>query len=514
MSDSPRSAQGSTGHLAPTYSAPRKSSSGSAASVQGSRTPPASARRSSTTNGRTLTEPRSPRGPSAISPQLANGLSATSSVGDDDSPAASFEMESCTFHVRGMPAQHCNEGWLRSVFGAFGEFMQAKTIDPQDNQKAGRTTEDNWGIVTFREKRDVDALFDLTKHEQTKPDGHQHQWIDDWVHENEQKDDGARPWGSARIISFRGAQQESLEERKKIVIQQDETEQDETEQQKHSRRAKEWIKSGPEIISRQEDSPRQEEEVRLCITKIKKQDSYRHPTFARLWDQALADVKESSRDMRLFLAIDEGLLLPIMDRSSSDPYFVVWRSDIPPKGAKHAAQMSSQQASNLLDSAGSKGARCCRSGGRPPQELPDIFTSPTLLGRSRTIFNEHEHPRWMWRMDSSLERTRISAVGKRGWVVIQVFDEDRFTPDDIMGQVGVLRVARTAIYCVPFERVCARFGCADCHRFEPGAEGQDRRRVVCGGPEARGRHDQAQDASHFSSRRTARHHSELAARRF
>ena len=63
-----------------------------------------------------------------------------------------FKMESCTLHVRGIPADtNCDQDWLREVFGVFGDFIQGTIRRPREGL--------DYALISFRDMDDVQELL-------------------------------------------------------------------------------------------------------------------------------------------------------------------------------------------------------------------------------------------------------------------------------------------------------------------------------------------------------------------
>eukprot|EP01047_Picozoa_sp_COSAG01_P099572 COSAG01_NODE_29563_length_634_cov_6.577570_1_plen_120_part_00 len=71
----------------------------------------------------------------------------------------------------------------------------------------------------------------------------------------------------------------------------------------------------------------------------------------------------------------------------------------------------------------------------PDNMLPPRFSSAVDLGRTKTKYKNNVNPVWNWRMS---QICRVPTSGKRGWLVIQVLDEDKFTVRHYNGAVDSL----------------------------------------------------------------------------
>ena len=138
-------------------------------------------------------------------------------------------------------------------------------------------------------------------------------------------------------------------------------------------------------------------------------------------------------DFRLFLTVDCGHNLPVMDRIASDPYVQIWYSDSPPKSQNAEHQFPINNTVKEARASAQDGEDSNRQRRHPDVPHPPIFVGTIDVGRTKTIYGNNFNPAWSWRLDQEI---RIKSVGRRGWIVFQVFDEDSFE-DEVMGQVTI-----------------------------------------------------------------------------
>jgi hypothetical protein len=96
---------------------------------------------------------------------------------------------------------------------------------------------------------------------------------------------------------------------------------------------------------------------------------------AETWQKALSSVRANMQDFRLFLTVDRGYNLPIMDIGASDPYVQMWYSDAPPKADGSAQPEPSEHQYPMTNSA--FGLR------QTADMVRGQLASPPIVGRRR-----------------------------------------------------------------------------------------------------------------------------------
>ena len=116
------------------------------------------------------------------------------------------------------------------------------------------------------------------------------------------------------------------------------------------------------------------------------------------------------KDLHLFLAIECGHDLPQVENSFCQVDFTE-TPQIPAHKAGHSSFHDFKRADR-------KRTSCC---GRGEASIP-VMTSKMPLGRTRTESGRPvSNPYWLWNMTSA---HRVAGIGKRGWIVIQVLEEE------------------------------------------------------------------------------------------
>ena len=146
------------------------------------------------------------------------------------------------------------------------------------------------------------------------------------------------------------------------------------------------------------------------------------------WDQAVVMARTVMQDLHLFMSIECGHDLPPMDRGrSGDPFCQVHFTERP----SHPAHKESRLSYDDFEHFPRSKFKCC--GGGINANAPPAMVSKAPLGRTRTEDKHWQHPSWMWSISPS---HRVSGIGKRGWIVIQVLDED-LLDDEVMGEIQI-----------------------------------------------------------------------------
>jgi RNA recognition motif-containing protein len=293
-------------------------------------------------------------------------------------PDPFFRMEECTFHVRGIPADpNCDQDWLREVFGEYGEFVQGTIYRRRDAE--------NFALVSFRNDKDVTKLLDMCDDTEIQP-----------ARNIARKIDGESPAKDATM-------KQNAQLRWRVRLRAFQTSDTET------KRADAWMAKPHDAAT----------EARLSLAAFDAEVGVAGRSgMAETWEAACSMARTVMQDLHMFLAIERGHDLPAMDHGRSSDAFCMAHFTEKPSQPNH------KNGRRSIRSFGPKPKRasCCAQLGKGKREkAPALMHSKSVLGQTRIEATHWDNPSWLWTMKTT---HRVSGIGKRGWLIIQVLDED------------------------------------------------------------------------------------------
>ena len=304
-----------------------------------------------------------------------------------------FKMESCTIHVRGIPADtKCDQDWLREIFGVFGDFIQGTVRRPREGL--------GYALISFRDQDDVQNLLKKARYSEIQSS-----------RSILKKAKGPPPRAEDQKAASSGAAPQPREWR--ILLRSFERD------PRSEKEATEWC----------EGVSKGGEEARLWMSPF---DSEAAATgkggshLSETYDDAVIMARNVMKDLHLFLAIECGRNLPAMDSVGSDAFCQVDFAEKPqvPAHKEGRANLGGFEKGAIREKS------CCEG---KDKDAPVPTTKNTYLGRTRTESLYWANPNWLWNMSSA---HRIAGIGKRGWVIIQVLDED-VLDNAVVGEIQI-----------------------------------------------------------------------------
>lgn len=115
-----------------------------------------------------------------------------------------------------------------------------------------------------------------------------------------------------------------------------------------------------------------------------------------------------------------------MDFNAGDPFCRIWYTmSEPTQSSKHQLPMSAEPQRTEMEHSS------CPCGG--PESAPNSFRGQILLGNTSIESAHYTNPRWLWNLK---EQHTVAGMGRRGWVVVQVLDRDKFD-DEVIGTITI-----------------------------------------------------------------------------
>ena len=167
---------------------------------------------------------------------------------------------------------------------------------------------------------------------------------------------------------------------------------------------------------------------------------------ADCWDAAAAQVKTYFSNFHLFLAIDQAAGLPCMDLNAGDPFCKIWYVNVDVDIKKRKGSSTEDQQSlegyrhqepreapthDELDQRNCfEGLPCSGWGVNRP---PPFVGQGQLLGKTTVESDNFRNPVFLWNL---AEPVSVPFFQPRGWLIIEVIDEDKFE-DDMIGQIHI-----------------------------------------------------------------------------
>ena len=302
-------------------------------------------------------------------------------------PVPLFRMEDCTLLVWGIPGgSEYDEAWLREVFGEFGEFVAGSRRKRDDIAFVSTRAIPTAAVLSALSLTDCLCLQGLVTF---RNEYHVIDLLAD-------ADITAKSYNALRQA---GAKQVTMRSFGGDLM--------------NSEDARTWMDHADN------------DELRLAIG-MPEQD--RKGALNDAWMESVSMTKENVTDFQLFLAIDCGRGLPAMDMNSGDPFCRAWFVD-PMADCEWHHQEPIEDEPEEVDA--KQGCLPCMGG----PEIPDVplFDGQHLLGNTTVESKNYDNPNFLW---SLTEERVVPGIGGRGWLVVQLLDQDKWD-DSVVGQITI-----------------------------------------------------------------------------